>query len=241
MNVKLISFTQPPEYVNSNGMVWANSKEFGKYLNHDLTKLVAYCARVSNPANQNNEETSEKLINYLIKWKHWSPFEMVNVCLEVETTRDIARQILRHRSFTFQEFSQRYADPVKELEFEIREARLQDAKNRQNSIEVDNDTLQEAWKYHQSLVIEQAKFAYQWAMDHGIAKEVARAVLPEGLTTSRMYINGTLRSWIHYIDIRSDKATQKEHRLIALECAKVISEIFPLINNFSHYENDNAK
>ncbi len=147
MNVKLISFTQPPEYVNSNGMV--HSKEFGKYLNHDLTKLVAYCARVSNPANQNNDETSEKLINYLIKWKHWSPFEMVNVCLEVETTRDIARQILRHRSFTFQEFSQRYADPVKELEFEIREARLQDAKNRQNSIEVDNDTLQEAWKYHQ--------------------------------------------------------------------------------------------
>ena len=166
---------------------------------------------------------------------------MVNVCLEVETTRDIARQILRHRSFTFQELSQRYADPVKELEFEIREARLQDTKNRQNSIQTDDEQLQDFWTFAQKKVIEEAKIAYQFAIDNGIAKEVARAVLPEGLTTSRMYINGTLRSWIHYIDIRSDKATQKEHRLIALECAKVISEIFPLINNFSHYENDNAK
>ena len=239
MNVKLISFTQPPEYVGSNGLVHSN--DFGKYLNSDLTKLVAYCARVSNPANQNNDETSEKLINYLIKWKHWSPFEMVNVCLEVETTRDIARQILRHRSFTFQEFSQRYADPVKELEFEIREARLQDAKNRQNSIETDDKVIQQTWEYLQNLVINQARVAYNYAIEVGIAKEVARAVLPEGLTTSRMYINGTLRSWIHYIDIRSDKATQKEHRLIALECAKVISEIFPLINNFSHNENTDAK
>ena len=239
MNVKLISFTQPPEYVNSNGMVHSN--EFGKYLNSDLTKLVAYCARVSNPANQNNDDTSDKLINYLIKWKHWSPFEMVNATLEIETTRDIARQILRHRSFTFQEFSQRYADPVKELEFVTREARLQDTKNRQNSIDIDDEQLQEFWTFAQKKVIEEAKLAYQFAIDNGIAKEVARAVLPEGLTTSRMYVNGTLRSWIHYIDIRSDKATQKEHRMIALECAKVISEIFPLINNFSHNENDNAK
>ena len=238
MNVKLISFTQPPEYVNSNGMVHSN--EFGKYLNSDLTKLVAYCARVSNPANQNNDDTSDKLINYLIKWKHWSPFEMVNVCLEIETTRDIARQILRHRSFSFQEFSQRYADPVKELEFETKEARLQDVKNRQNSIEVDDNNLQTAWNVQQQVVIDQAKRAYEWAIHNGIAKEVARAVLPEGLTVSRMYMNGTLRSWIHYIDIRSDKATQKEHRMIALECAKVISKIFPLINNFSHDENDNA-
>ena len=205
------------------------------------TDLIAYCARVSNPSNQNNTETSEKLINYLIKWKHWSPFEMINVCLEIETTRDIARQILRHRSFTFQEFSQRYADPVKELEFVTREARLQDTKNRQNSIDIDDEQLQEFWTFAQKKVIEEAKFAYQFAIDNGIAKEVARAVLPEGLTTSRMYVNGTLRSWIHYIDIRSDKATQKEHRMIALECAKVISEIFPLINNFSHNETDNAK
>jgi thymidylate synthase (FAD) len=205
------------------------------------TDLVAYCARVSNPSNQSNTETSEKLINYLIKWKHWSPFEMINVCLEIETTRDIARQILRHRSFTFQEFSQRYADPVKELEFETREARLQDTKNRQNSIETEDDVLQDMWTSMQEKVIAEATMAYKWAITKGIAKEVARAVLPEGLTTSRMYVNGTLRSWIHYIDIRSDKATQKEHRIIALECAKVISEIFPLINNFSHNENDNAK
>jgi thymidylate synthase (FAD) len=205
------------------------------------TDLVAYCARVSNPSNQSNTETSDKLINYLIKWKHWSPFEMINVCLEIETTRDIARQILRHRSFTFQEFSQRYADPVKELEFVTREARLQDTKNRQNSIETEDDVLQDMWTSMQEKVIAEATMAYKWALTKGIAKEVARAVLPEGLTTSRMYVNGTLRSWIHYIDIRSDKATQKEHRIIALECAKVISEIFPLINNFSHNENDNAK
>lgn len=238
MHVKLISFTQPPAYVHGNSMVYADQEESGGYLNSDLTKLVAYCARVSNPANQHNDETSDKLIGYLIKWKHWSPFEMVNVCLEIETTRDIARQILRHRSFSFQEFSQRYADPVKELTFETREARLQDVKNRQNSIEIENETLQQAWEHHQNIVIQQAKFAYEWAMHHGIAKEVARAVLPEGLTTSRMYMNGTLRSWIHYIDIRSDKATQKEHRMIALECAKVIAEIFPLINNFSHNETE---
>lgn len=205
----------------------------------EMNDLVAFCARVSNPSNQYNTETADKLISYLVKWKHWSPFEMVNVCLEIETTRDIARQILRHRSFSFQEFSQRYADPVKDLSFEVREARLQDQKNRQNSIEVNDPALDDAWQNKQLAMIEIARLTYQWAIENGIAKEVARAVLPEGLTTSRMYMNGTLRSWIHYIDIRSDKATQKEHRMIALECAKVISEIFPLINNFSHYETEN--
>ena len=204
----------------------------------EMNDLVAFCARVSNPSNQYNTETADKLISYLVKWKHWSPFEMVNVCLEIETTRDIARQILRHRSFSFQEFSQRYADPVKDLSFEVREARLQDQKNRQNSIEVNDPALDDAWQNKQLAMIEIARLTYQWAIENGIAKEVARAVLPEGLTTSRMYMNGTLRSWIHYIDIRSDKATQKEHRMIALECAKVISEIFPLINNFSHNETE---
>lgn len=202
---------------------------------YDVTQLVAYCARVSNPSNQMNAETADKLIEYLIKWKHWSPFEMANVCLEIETTRDIARQILRHRSFTFQEFSQRYADPVKDLSFEIREPRLQDTKNRQNSIEIDDAKLEDAWYNKQLGMIEYAKMTYQWAIDNGIAKEVARAVLPEGLTMSRMYVNGTLRSWIHYIEIRSDKATQKEHREIAMECAKVIAGIFPLINKFSQH------
>ena len=205
----------------------------------EIGDLVAFCARVSNPSNQYNMETANKLISYLIKWKHWSPFEMANVCLEIETTRDIARQILRHRSFTFQEFSQRYADPVKDLSFEVREARLQDQKNRQNSLEIQDPVLDDAWQNKQLAIIEMTKLAYQWAIEQGIAKEVARAVLPEGLTVSRMYVNGTLRSWIHYIDIRSDKATQKEHRMIALECAKVISEIFPLINNFSHNETEN--
>lgn len=205
----------------------------------EIGDLVAFCARVSNPSNQYNMETADKLISYLIKWKHWSPFEMANVCLEIETTRDIARQILRHRSFTFQEFSQRYADPVKDLSFEVREARLQDQKNRQNSLEIQDPVLDDAWQNKQLAIIEMTKLAYQWAIEQGIAKEVARAVLPEGLTVSRMYVNGTLRSWIHYIDIRSDKATQKEHRMIALECAKVISEIFPLINNFSHNETEN--
>jgi thymidylate synthase (FAD) len=212
----------------------------GEDLDHvaELSDLVAFCARVSNPSNQYNMDTADKLIGYLIKWKHWSPFEMVNVCLEIETTRDIARQILRHRSFTFQEFSQRYADPVKELEFETREPRLQDYKNRQNSIEVSDEHLAYWWERYQLRVLDEAKMAYNWAISNGIAKEVARAVLPEGLTVSRMYVNGTLRSWIHYIDIRSDKATQKEHRIIALECAKVIAEIFPLINNFSHNETE---
>jgi thymidylate synthase (FAD) len=207
----------------------------------EMNDLVAFCARVSNPSNQYNTETADNLIAYLIKWKHWSPFEMVNVCLEIETTRDIARQILRHRSFSFQEFSQRYADPVKDLTFETREARLQDTKNRQNSIDTEDAWLQQEWERTQQDVIRVAEDAYKWAIDKGIAKEVARAVLPEGLTTSRMYMNGTLRSWIHYIDIRSDKATQKEHRIIALECAKVIAEIFPLINTFSHNESEDAK
>jgi thymidylate synthase (FAD) len=220
MKVKLVSYTTPC------------IEELGEDSN--VLDLIAYCARVSNPSNQLNTETSDKLINYLVKWKHWSPFEMANVCLEIETTRDIARQILRHRSFTFQEFSQRYADPVKDLSFEVREARLQDQKNRQNSIETDDRELQKEWVRIQQDVIRQSKFAYSWAINNGIAKEVARAVLPEGLTMSRMYVNGTIRSWIHYIDIRSDKATQKEHREIAVACAEAISKLFPLVNNFKH-------
>jgi len=224
MNVKLVSFTVPC----TDDLP----------LDSDVLDLIAYCARVSNPSNQTNTDTSDKLIKYLVKHKHWSPFEMANATLEIETTRDIARQILRHRSFTFQEFSQRYADPVKELTFETREARLQDTKNRQNSIETDDASLQEDWNRRQELLINQAKAAYEWAIERGIAKEVARAVLPEGLTMSRMYVNGTIRSWLHYIDIRSDIATQKEHREIAMACAKVIAEIFPMITEFTHAEED---
>lgn len=193
------------------------------------TDLVAFCARVSNPSNQNNSETAEKLIKYLIKHAHWSPLEMVSVCLEIETTRDIARQILRHRSFSFQEFSQRYADPTKELEFVSREARLQDLKNRQNSVQVDDEWLQLQWKAYQSDVVLAAKRAYKWAIENNIAKEQARAVLPEGLTMSRMYMNGTLRSWVHYIQLRSANGTQREHMEIARECAVVIAKIFPII------------
>ena len=200
----------------------------------NLLEQIAYAARVSNPANQNNSETAEKLVRYLIKHKHWSPLEMVNVCLEIETTRDIARQILRHRSFTFQEFSQRYADPVKELTFETREARLQDTKNRQNSLPTEDLDLRWQWEKLQQGVIEVSRNAYEFAIKNGIAKEVARSVLPEGLTMSRMYVNGTIRSWIHYIDIRSDKATQKEHREIAMACAEAIGKLFPLVNNFKH-------
>ena len=197
------------------------------------TDLVAYCARVSNPANQFNNETAEKLIKYLIKHQHWSPLEMANMCLEIETTRDIARQILRHRSFSFQEFSQRYADPTKELEFVTREARLQDPKNRQNSISEGVDVmLQYEWDRRQQDLIEQVKIQYNWAIDNGIAKEQARALLPEGLTMSRMYMSGTLRSWIHYIQLRSGKGTQLEHMDIAKECAKVIAEVFPLSTQF---------
>lgn len=214
MKVNLISFTQLPSDKTPL----------------DLTELVAYCARVSNPSNQHNHETADRLIRYLLKHKHFSPFEMVNVCLEIETTRDIARQILRHRSFTFQEFSQRYADPTKDLCFELREARLQDPDNRQNSINSTNEVLQAVWLEKQQQVVELCKEVYEWGIKHDLAKEVARAVLPEGLTMSRMYVNGTLRSWIHFIDVRSGNGTQKEHMLIARECAKVISKLFPTIN-----------
>jgi len=203
-------------------------------LDSNILDLIAYCARVSNPSNQSNTDTSDKLINYLIKNKHWSPFEMADVTLEIKTTRDIARQILRHRSFSFQEFSQRYADPVKELTFEIREPRLQDIKNRQNSIDADNPVLEDAWANKQLAMIEMAKLTYQWAIKNGIAKEVARAVLPEGLTMSRMYMKGSIRSWIHYIEVRTDPSTQKEHREIAIACAKAIAEVFPMIQHSIH-------
>lgn len=198
----------------------------------NLLDQVAYAARVSNPANQNNTETSEKLVRYLIKHQHWSPLEMVSVCLEIETTRDIARQILRHRSFSFQEFSQRYADPTSDLGFVRRDARLQDTKNRQNSIENDDIVLMANWEQEQQKVIMQAQEAYAWAIEHGIAKEQARAVLPEGNTVSRMYMNGTLRSWVHYIQLRSANGTQKEHREIAMACAEAIKPIFPMIEEF---------
>ena len=193
--------------------------------------LIAYCARVSNPANQMNTETSEKLIKYLIKHKHWSPLEMASATMEVETTRDIARQLLRHRSFSFQEFSQRYADPTKEMDdaFVLREARLQDKTNRQNSVETDDSRLQMLWSAQQNKVITAAKEAYQWAIDNGIAKEQARSVLPEGNTKSTLYVNGTLRSWVHYIELRSANGTQKEHMELAIECGKAIAEIFPLV------------
>lgn len=203
----------------------------------NLQDLVAYCARVSNPSNQFNTETSEKLIKYLIRNGHWSPLEMVNVCMEITTTRDIARQILRHRSFTFQEFSQRYASPTKELDFVLRKARLQDTTNRQNSVDLDmqNDDhrrLAYQWENLQKSVIEQAKAAYSWAVEKGIAKEQARCVLPEGNTLSKLYCNGSLRSWVHYIQLRSGNGTQKEHIEIAKQCAKVISDVFPLIQEF---------
>ena len=215
MKIELISYSQPESYFAEN-----------------MTELVAFCARVSNPSNQSNKDTSEKLIRYLVKNQHWSPLEMVSMCLEIETTRDIARQILRHRSFSFQEFSQRYADPTQELDFVTREARLQDTKNRQNSIETDNLALQSFWETRQKRVIEEAKNAYDWAIANGIAKEQARAVLPEGLTVSRLYMNGTLRSWIHYIQLRSANGTQKEHQEIALKCAEVIAKVFPMANEF---------
>lgn len=210
MKVELISYSKP---------------SIGE---QSITDLIAYCARVSNPANQNNTETNEKLIRYLISHQHWSPLEMVNICLEIETTRDIARQILRHRSFSFQEFSQRYA--VASLGFETREPRLQDTKNRQNSIEINDHELESKWKAAQDLVSQTSESAYKWAIENGIAKEQARAVLPEGMTVSRMYMNGTLRSWVHYIQLRSGKETQKEHREVAMACAKAIEPIFPMIS-----------
>jgi thymidylate synthase (FAD) len=198
----------------------------------NLLEQIAYVARVSNPSNQNNHDTAEKLVNYLIKHKHWSPLEMVDVTLEIETTRDIARQILRHRSFVFQEFSQRYADPTKDLGFVTKEARFQDLKNRQNSVDVTDEVLQNQWKDRQEVLLEQAQKQYAWAIENGIAKEVARVVLPEGLTASRMYMKGSIRSWIHYIQIRSGVETQKEHREVALACAKAIHPIFPMIKEF---------
>jgi len=221
MNVKLLSYSQPTEEFTSMGI-------------SDAQELIAYCARVSNPSNQLNTETSEKLIRYLIKHQHWSPLEMVSACIEITTTRDIARQILRHRSFSFQEFSQRYADPTKDLNFVLRDARKQDTKNRQNSIELDphnNDEdrfLAYQWERMQELVIKQSRDAYEWAVSKGIAKEQARAVLPEGLIESRLYMNGTLRSWIHFIELRSANGTQKEHQEVAIACAEVIAKIFPM-------------
>tara|TARA_B100001758_G_scaffold41016_1_gene32177 strand:+ start:7 stop:669 length:663 start_codon:yes stop_codon:yes gene_type:complete len=215
MKVKLISYSKPTEDIANDGI--DNAQE-----------LVAFCARVSNPSNQLNTETSENLIKYLIKNAHWSPLEMVSACLEIETTRDIARQMLRHRSFSFQEFSQRYANPVKDLEFIIRDARLQDPKNRQNSIENEDEEISKSWKEKQENLINEATNAYNWAIENGIAKEQARSVLPEGNTVSRLYMNGSLRSWIHYIELRSANGTQKEHMEIAIACAEVINEIFPM-------------
>ena len=213
MTAKLISYSQ-----NEN--------------NDTLLDQIAYCARVSNPSNQANSATAEKLVRYLIKEGHWSPLEMVSACIEIETTRDIARQILRHRSFSFQEFSQRYADPTSDLDFVTRGARLQDPKNRQNSIEADNDGLEIEWHKQQRAVIKASTDAYNWAIENGIAKEQARAVLPEGNMGSRLYMNGTLRSWVHYISLRSGNGTQKEHMIIARECAAALQPVFPMINEF---------
>ena len=225
MNVRLISYSKPPRMVQI-------IEELDPH-GDNLEELVAYCARVSNPSNQNNKATSKKLLRYLAREKHWSPFEMVSACLEIETTRDIARQILRHRSFSFQEFSQRYADPVEDLDINnLRDARLQDTKNRQNSIDTNDPDLKLEWLKKQSEVVSAAKNSYKWAIENGIAKEQARSVLPEGMTGSRLYMNGTLRSWMHYIELRSGNGTQKEHQEVALECGKVLSEIFPIMEEF---------
>lgn len=222
MKVRLVSYSQPADDFAKSVEVLPNAQD-----------LVAYCARVSNPSNQMNTETSERLLKYLIKHKHWSPFEMVSACLEIETTRDIAHQIVRHRSFAFQEFSQRYADPAEFGEqFVTREARLQDVKNRQNSVETNDAELRVKWQAHQETVIKAAREAYQWAIDNGIAKEQARVVLPEGCTKTRLYMNGSLRSWVHYIELRGANGTQKEHMEIAHACAKVVAEIFPNIMGF---------
>lgn len=223
MQVRLLSYSQP-------------TKEFFDQGIADAQELIAYCARVSNPSNQLNTETSEKLIRYLIKHQHWSPLEMVSACIEITTTRDIARQILRHRSFSFQEFSQRYADPTKDLNFVFREARLQDPKNRQNSVEVVLDNpearnLAMGWERAQQRVLLAVREAYAWAIENGIAKEQARAVLPEGMMESRLYMNGTLRSWIHFIELRSANGTQKEHQEVAKACASVIASVFPLASD----------
>jgi thymidylate synthase (FAD) len=213
MKVELVNYSQDPKGRN-------------------LLEQIAYAARVSNPTNQNNNDNAEKLVRYLIKHQHWSPLEMVSVCLEIETTRDIARQILRHRSFSFQEFSQRYADASQLGDFEIRQARLQDTKNRQNSIETEDAALESWWDAEQKFIAQIVENTYFNALEKGIAKEQARAVLPEGMTKSRMYMNGTLRSWVHYIQLRSANGTQKEHREVALACAEAIKPIFPMIEEF---------
>lgn len=218
MSATLISYSQPFTKIDN-------------ITKNTVIDLIAFCARVSNPANQHNTENNEQLLRYLIKNNHWSPLEMVNICLEIETTRDIARQILRHRSFSFQEFSQRYA--VTDLDFEIREARLQDTKNRQNSIETNDTELKERWDSLQVEVSNLVKHAYSWAIDSGIAKEQARVILPEGMTRSRLYMSGTLRSWVHYIQLRTGNGTQKEHQQIALACVDAIEPIFPMIREFS--------
>ena len=215
MNVKLVSYSQPTEEFRNQGI-------------DDAQELIAFCARVSNPSNQFNNDTSEKLIRYLVRHQHWSPLEMVSACMEITTTRDIARQILRHRSFSFQEFSQRYADPTKDLEFVTRSGRLQDPKNRQNSIEHADHLLENEWYRAQQRVIYAAQREYEWAIKNGIAKEQARAVLPEGLIQSRLYMNGTLRSWIHFIELRSANGTQLEHQQVAVACARAIAAIFPM-------------
>jgi len=217
LKVSLISSSAPSAELVSQGI-------------DNVQELVAYCARVSNPANQTNTDTSERLIRYLIKHAHWSPLEMVSACVEIETTRDIARQILRHRSFSFQEFSQRYA--VADLGWELKDARLQDIQNRQNSIETDDTLLSNDWERAQKRAIYAAEREYKWALENGIAKEQARAVLPEGLTVSRLYMQGTLRSWLHYIELRSGPETQKEHRLVAQACAGALESIFPMVKEF---------
>ena len=217
MQTRLISYSKPPEEL---------------YVGNDLQELIAYTARVSNPSNQDNTETSEKLLRYLIREKHWSPFEMVSACLEVTTTRDIARQLLRHRSFSFQEFSQRYADPTQDLQFQLKDARLQDTHNRQNSLDVNNPDLKLEWLQQQAEVVNAAKKSYNWAIENNIAKEQARAVLPEGILESRLYVNGTIRSWIHYIGLRSGHGTQKEHIELARSCAESLEPVFPMIKEF---------
>ena len=222
MNVRLISYSKPPRMVQI-------IEELDPH-GDNLEELVAYCARVSNPSNQNNKATSKKLLRYLAREKHWSPFEMVSACLEIETTRDIARQILRHRSFSFQEFSQRYAEQTDFNQF--RDARMQDMKNRQNSVETDDVDLKLEWMKKQAEVAVAVKDAYSWALENGIAKEQARVVLPEGNTKSRLYMNGTLRSWMHYIELRSGNGTQKEHQEVAIECGKVLTTIFPIMEEF---------
>jgi len=225
MNARLISYSQPFPHIHSG--------EPGIIGLDNIQDLIAYCARVSNPTNQANTKTTSKLLDYLIKHKHWSPFEMASACIEIETTRDIARQLLRHRSFSFQEFSQRYAD-IRDLDdsIVIRKARLQDKKNRQNSIMTDDTSLHMAWETHQRAVWQSAMKAYSWAIDNGIAKEQARVVLPEGNTPSRLYVNGTIRSWIHYIELRSANGTQKEHMDLALAVAEAIGRIYPKVLEF---------